>query len=312
MKKKISWLILCLLVIGAVVGLAFKYLNQPSAPKHHKHEVAQKIVWDNRQALVLDEYIKNWGKTFKPQRRFIRYFPGVAGSNYLGYNYPQDLDKNNIIYQHRRIKLGVSKDGIDRYAYNVVAIYSDATDATVTNSSRLYLFTIHQQKPLILVTTTPKHARKGMLYVKESTSKSLTTIFTQLFTANQVTIAKLAPDNQWPTITYRKDKLDYRQIGAMVEAYFSLSDTPLTKIAQEENFSIRHVKNGPLKVGYYNLSPKLTYTYDKDSVVMTSNDLTTPNATIKMADLVAATYKTRAQKNDIDRAARLINLRPNK
>lgn len=317
MKKQIALVVTLVTTLGVLAGCTTK---QVSTSKAHTTNLATVIApkqlsqtplkWDNRRALVLDEFIKTWAKGFKPHRHFTRYFPGVAGSNYLGYNYPQDLSKRNIIYQGGHMKLGISKAGEDIYNYNVVAIYSDASNANTKNADHLYLFTLHQGKPEIFVTYTPKNPRANLLYVKHSKSKALNEIFTQLVNANSTMVAKLAPDTQWPQVTYKGMHFDYRQIGAMVEAYFSLSDTKMSTIAHEENFSIMHVKKGPLRVGYYNLSPKLAYTYNNNEVIMTSNDLTTPNATIKLADLIATTYNTVGQQRDINRAALLINLKP--
>lgn len=269
------------------------------------------IKWDNQQALALDTFMKTWSKGFKPHRTFIRYFPGVAGSNYLGYNYPQDLNKRNLIYQGGRMKLGISKTGADKYNYNVVAIYSDALNANKPNADHLYLFTLHAGQPEVFVTTEIDNTSPKWLHVKQSKSKSLTTFFEHLVN-DGVKNPLVEPDFQkaWPTATYKNMTFDYRQIGVMVEAYFSLSNTKMIDIAHEENFSIMHVKKGPLRVGYYNLSPKLAYTYDGKQVVMTSNDLALPTATIPWSTLIAKTYATRAQQHDVNLAAQTVNLKP--
>lgn len=284
--------------------------SQVMSEKIATQEPIPRVVWSNRQALALDQFIKKWQKTYKPRRHFLRYFPGVAGSNYLGYSFPQTFSKRNLIYNGGQIKLGISKDGADKYNYNVVAVYSDATDATVKDADHLYIMTIHNGKPLILVDTNVAHPKHGFIYLKVSHNKQLTAAFSQIFYANSKELAALTPDEKWQPITYHGMTFNYRQLGAMLESYMSLSNEKITAIAHEESFSIMHVENGPLKVGYYNLSPKIGYTYNAAQLDMKSNDLVNPQETIPLHDLITATYRTRAQQRDIDYAAQIINLKP--
>ncbi|CAH0416231.1 DUF4767 domain-containing protein [Periweissella fabaria] len=268
------------------------------------------VVWSNRQALALDQFVKQWQKTYKPQRHFLRYFPGVAGSNYMGYSFPQDFSRRNLIYNGGQIKIGLSKDGADRYNYNVVAVYSDATNATKENTDHLYIMTIHNGQPVVLVNTTDPQPKKGFIYLKVSQNKALTTAFASILHAKPQALNALAGDKKWPLITFDGMTFDYRQLGAMLESYLSLSNERITSIAGEESFSIMHVEKGPLTIGYYNLSPKSAYTYDAKELVMKSNDLVNPTATIGLHDLIMSTYRTRKQQQDINYAAQIINLKP--
>ncbi|CAH0418359.1 DUF4767 domain-containing protein [Periweissella ghanensis] len=309
-----------IIVVGALLAGCAQSMGQEHATntaKRHvmtaqiaKQQPMPTVVWSNRQALALDQFIKEWQKTYKPRRHFLRYFPGVAGSNYLGYSFPQTFSKRNLIYNGGQIKLGISKDGTDKYNYNVVAVYSDATDATAKNADHLYIMTIHNGQPVIFVDTNVAHPKRGFIYLKASQNKQLTTAFSKIFNANTKELALLTPDEKWQPITYQGMTFNYRQLGAMLESYMSLSNEKITAIAHEESFSIMHVENGPLKVGYYNLSPKIGYTYNATQLDMKSNDLVNPQETIPLHNLIMATYRTRAQQRDIDYAAQIINLKP--
>ncbi|MCM0599443.1 DUF4767 domain-containing protein [Periweissella fabalis] len=290
-------------------ALEFKR-NETNTKQIAQQQPLPNVQWNNRQSLALDQFVKQWQKSYKPARHFLRYYPGVAGSNYLGYTFPQDFSKRNLIYNGGQMKLGISKDGADKYNYNVVAIYSDATNASLKDADHLYLMTIHNGKPLVFVNTTNSQAKKGFIYVKLSQNKQLVTAFTKIYTATPKELNKLSPDTRWQLVKYQGMTFDYRQLGAMLESYMSLSNEKITSIAHEESFSIMHVEDGPLKVGYYNLSPKLGYKYNANELEMKSNDLVNPEEKISLHDLIMATYRTRKQQNDINYAAQIINLKP--
>lgn len=137
-------------------------------------------LWSTTKLTQLDNFIASWGVTMA--QSYKRYYPenGAGEMNYYGVSYPRDLAKNNFAVDDHQVNMGLSQDGSGHYDYNIVAIYSDSADKNVAMNAHLYFFTIHEGRPVVLVTQQNQGMPDNLIHFKETANVDLKSEFQNL------------------------------------------------------------------------------------------------------------------------------------
>ena len=144
----------------------------PSAPP----TATTNTVWNLQKRSELLTFMQSWGDVMG--QSYIEYSPGFE-ANWYGYSFPSTLTRNNIAVGGNQAILQWSETGTVSDIYNVVAIYSDI--ATTTKMERhLYLFTILNGQPVVLVTMQNQGNAENMIYFKQSQNADLNNGFAEI------------------------------------------------------------------------------------------------------------------------------------
>ncbi|MGY3779374.1 DUF4767 domain-containing protein [Isobaculum melis] len=132
--------------------------------------------WNSQKKIALAAYMNTWGQ--KMGQSYIEYSPG-ADVNFYGVNFPSTFAQNNIAVNGARAAINWSGDGTGNNVYNVVAIYSDVE--TTTNMERhLYLFTLVNGQPMVLITMQNQGNAENLIYFTETQNTELRNGFAQI------------------------------------------------------------------------------------------------------------------------------------
>lgn len=130
---------------------------------------AATTLWSHQKRLELFSFMQSWGSVMG--QTYLEYAPGTE-ADWYGYSFPSVLSNNNIAVGGSQATLQWSTDGNSRDIYNVVAIYSDI--ATTDKLKRhLYLFTILNGQPIVLVTMQNQGNNENMIYFDQSQNADL-------------------------------------------------------------------------------------------------------------------------------------------
>lgn len=138
--------------------------------------VEPKTLWNLQKRLELLAFMQSWGDVMG--QSYIEYSPEFE-ANWYGYYFPSVLSRNNIAVGGNQAILQWSDNGAISNVYNVVAIYSDI--ATTDKLERhLYLFTILNGQPVVLVTMQNQGNAENMIYFKETQNADLINGFAEI------------------------------------------------------------------------------------------------------------------------------------
>lgn len=144
----------------------------PSAPP----TATTDTVWNLQKRSELLAFMQSWGDVMG--QSYIEYSPSFE-ANWYGYSFPSTLTRNNIAVGGNQVILQWSEMGTVSDIYNVVAIYSDI--ATTTKMDRhLYLFTILNGQPVVLVTMQNQGNAENMIYFEQSQNADLNNGFAEI------------------------------------------------------------------------------------------------------------------------------------
>lgn len=148
-----------------------KETTEPSKPT-----ATTNTVWNLQKRSELLTFMQSWGDVMG--QSYIEYSPSFE-ANWYGYSFPSTLTRNNIAVGGNQVILQWSETGTVSDIYNVVAIYSDI--ATTTKMERhLYLFTILNGQPVVLVTMQNQGNAENMIYFKQSQNADLNNGFAEI------------------------------------------------------------------------------------------------------------------------------------
>ncbi|WP_207696149.1 hypothetical protein DOK67_0000649 [Enterococcus sp. DIV0212c] len=134
------------------------------------------VPWNLQKRLDLLAFMQSWGDVMG--QSYIEYYPGFE-ANWYGYHFPSIFSRNNIAVGGNQAVLQWSENGTVSNVYNVVAIYSDI--ATTDKLERhLYLFTILNGQPIVLVTMQNQGNPENMIYFKQSQNADLNNGFAEI------------------------------------------------------------------------------------------------------------------------------------
>lgn len=199
--------------------------------------------WNAAKSQKLAAFMQSWGNTMNQQ--YKSYGPG-NNTNFYGIAVPQQFDQLLLKVNNQEVSMKWSKNGNGSADYNVVAIYCDSDSAQSMNE-HLYLFTIHNGRPVVLITQqtngnvdkAPDNGPDDGLHFKETANQDLKNGFNQIVNGKTPKInnqqsntnsQKDAPDN-FPSnmqgTWYSYDKSDDKIITMTVSGNkMTYSDNP--------------------------------------------------------------------------------------
>ncbi len=149
--------------------------SKPTAPSAPPTATTD-TVWNLQKRSELLAFMQSWGDVMG--QSYIEYSPSIE-ANWYGYSFPSTLTRNNIAVGGNQVILQWSEMGTVSDIYNVVAIYSDI--ATTTKMDRhLYLFTILNGQPVVLVTMQNQGNAENMIYFEQSQNADLNNGFAEI------------------------------------------------------------------------------------------------------------------------------------
>jgi len=142
-------------------------------------------LWSQTKTQKLSSFMVTWGKTM--QQTYDRYEPG-NNTNFYGLKYPLELKKGNIMVNNQSASLAWSSTGQGTADYEVVGIYSDSKNAGM--NAHLYLFTIHDGGPVVLVTQQNQGNEENKVYFKTTDNNNLKNGFSKIVSGQATSSAE--------------------------------------------------------------------------------------------------------------------------
>lgn len=133
-------------------------------------------LWNDNKNNKLNSYIMSWEKTLN--QNYTEYSPSHP-LNYMGYEYPTIFPKQKITVQGQPVTVEWSNNGKGNKDYEVVAIYSDLRN-TQAPSPHLYFFTIHNDRPVVLITQQTQGNDNNTVDFHPTENKDLANAFTAI------------------------------------------------------------------------------------------------------------------------------------
>lgn len=189
-----------------------------------------KMIWDESKAKHLATFIKDWSKTMN--QTYIAATP-TNNVNYYGILIPNGLSKvtSFVNYQKANFTWPDKDDGNqDGTNYQVVAAYVSVP--TQTMNMILYLFTLHNHQPEVLVTQT---TNGGVLYFRPTANKDLANGFKVIIDGKTPVVKSSSVVNSQPTTstkqpnTYNYNANTQKQYS---QQYYSTTQYPNTYYQQ--------------------------------------------------------------------------------
>lgn len=152
-----------------------------------------KTLWDADKSAALAKFMAHWSQTMKQQ--YQSYSPN-NDTDFYGVHYPSELSGNDNMrpaVDNQATSMEWSADGSGSANYKVVAIYSDEETADYA-AKHLYLFTIHQQQPVVLVTEQNQGNENNLLYFKETANTDLKNGFNNIFNNQDADVTSNSQD----------------------------------------------------------------------------------------------------------------------
>lgn len=137
------------------------------------------VLWSNEKKQELAKFMKSWGALMGQD--YSAYYPG-KDVNFYGFEFPTSLVEQTmtmtIVYQNEPIDIHWSETGEELDRYNLVAVYSDIKEGSMSN--HLYLFTIYNRQPLVLITMQNQGNDNNYLYFNQTENTDLAHGFAQV------------------------------------------------------------------------------------------------------------------------------------
>ncbi|SPS03967.1 hypothetical protein LAS9624_00799 [Latilactobacillus sakei] len=158
-----------------------KKTTTSSAKKVSRKQVTQtssstKAVWSSAKSQALKSYMADFSQSMNQQ--YADYQPGNE-THFFGLNYPSYFKEDKLAVDDQHVTADWSADGTGSSDYNVVGIYSDSA-AAHDMSAHLYLFTIHDGQPVVLITEQNQGMPDGLVHFKETANTDLKQNFAQI------------------------------------------------------------------------------------------------------------------------------------
>lgn len=165
-----------------------KKATQKSASKQktgssQSSAASEKTSWDETKKQQLKTYMVTFSQTMN--QSYQDYQPGT-NTDFYGLKYPDDLAKNNVAVNDQHVTASWSNDGQGQDDYQVVAVYSDAASSNY-GGQHLYLFTLHDQQPVILITEQNQGMPDQMIHFKETANADLKNHFAEIIAGQKAT-----------------------------------------------------------------------------------------------------------------------------
>lgn len=260
-------------------------------------------IWNNEKSRLLEQFVIQWGETsFNPAQEYQEYYPNPNGHDFLGYSFPEDLNNIKVAVNDQPVSMNISKDGTNKYDYNVVAIFSDAGLSQSTVGVHLYMMTIHNGQPVVLVTQQNQGTPDKMLHFSPTKNTDIEGKFDSLVHSNvDASVEKMS------IINYSGGKLDYRQIGLMLFKAQNPAVDLVDEATNNQKFILTRADDAYARFTIQSdTNNQITFTFDNSGVTIWNND--NSSRKVSYAQLVAQTYNTSAKQASLNRAAVLVNI----
>ncbi|WP_208422662.1 DUF4767 domain-containing protein [Latilactobacillus fragifolii] len=146
----------------------------------------EKELWSKDKMHKLATFMGNWGRSMG--QTYAAYYP-ENNTDFYGKKYPQDFSKNQIAVANQQVSVAWSEDGNGTADYQVVAIYAEDSSANF-GTAHLYLFSIHDDKPMVLITQQNQGMPDNLIHFDETKNATLKNGFSDIVngvTPNQPT-----------------------------------------------------------------------------------------------------------------------------
>ncbi|GGC90282.1 DUF4767 domain-containing protein [Enterococcus wangshanyuanii] len=135
------------------------------------------IPWDQQKRADLVQFMADWGQSM--DQSYVEYSPNRQ-VNWYGINFPSTFANNNIAVNGSPATVQWSESGLTDNVYNVVAIYSDMGTTGAVMNNHLYLFTILNGQPIVLITQQNQGNAENLVYFTTTQNADLTSGFAQI------------------------------------------------------------------------------------------------------------------------------------
>ncbi|MGX4645615.1 MULTISPECIES: DUF4767 domain-containing protein [Holzapfeliella] len=140
--------------------------------------------FDATKIAKMDNYMSDFS-TYMGQN-YKRYYPKVQDQtklNFYGFDITTDLDDFNYYVDNKPATFrlaSIKETSYNNSDYNIVGVYSDAETAPFAGA-HLYLLTIYNQKPQVLITMQNQGMPGNAMYFKQTENSNLASNFEKIY-----------------------------------------------------------------------------------------------------------------------------------
>lgn len=150
--------------------------------KSTSHSKKAETPWNSAKDQQLASFMSSWGATMN--QKYVKYTPNNPGNVY-GIKIPNDIYNGKwhlaISDIDNQVSSAWSENGQGaRNTYLIVACYSDFTNVKTTYGYHVYLFTIYNGKPVVLISEQNQGNEKNSYVFGETKNNELKNGFTQI------------------------------------------------------------------------------------------------------------------------------------
>ena len=258
-------------------------------------------LWDKDKDTHLESFMDQWGPTMKQE--YSKYNGTDSLKTSTDIVYPDDLSK--VTVEGSNSSIGWSKDGSNKYTYNVVAIYNYNGIVPPLPNHITYFFAFHNGEPIVLV----DQSRDGQPNLTETANTKLKSGFDDVVAGKVATIDSDTGNSQASTDNKKTTELtsDPKLVGVMVHQLALPGDD----LSKEDMLSI-YLDNGKYEIGIGTATSTIGYAINGEVVNYYTRDYSHGDSTatapliehsISLNDLESTYYSTDAQKQLVQSVA---------
>ena len=278
--------------IKTTTGIKKKHKSQANTANTKKSIV----FWDTAKDNQLESFIDQWAPTMK--QSYVKYDGTNSLKTSTGTVYPDDLSK--VTVQGANASIGWSKDGSNKYTYNVVAIYNYDGVVPPLPNHITYFFAFQNGEPIVLV----DQSRDGTPNLTETENTKVKSSFADIVSGKKVTVSS---DTESSSNKPAQLTTDPKLIGVMVHQLAMPGDDVtkedmLSIYTYPGNFGLG-IGSGVSTIGYEingNTVSYYTRHYDEKE---SSAEVSYIKHDISLRDLENNYYSTDAQKQTVQYVA---------
>ena len=257
-------------------------------------------LWDSKKDDQLKSFIDQWAPTM--QQSYVKYDGVHSITLPTDITYPDYLPK--VTVEGTNSSIGWSKDGKNKYTYNVVAIYNYDNKRPPMEGHITYFFAFKDGQPIALV----DQSTNGTPNLTETQNTKVRDAFAQIASGNSATSTSTDDTTKSTTQNDSQAVTDPKMIGIMVRELAR----PGGDLNAESDVLGVYTANGKYWIGTGTSSSNVGYTINGDTIHYFTKDYSGGASTadaplidhsISLSDLQKQYYSTADQKQTVQSLA---------
>ncbi|MEI5990851.1 hypothetical protein A5881_002356 [Enterococcus termitis] len=222
-----------------------KHSSTKESVEETKQTNTKTVSWTEKNASDLRQFMTSWGKTMKQE---YKEYSKANSVNFYGLSIPAGLLEGQMHpkVNEQLVEMNWLEDGEKKDSYTILTVYSDI-ETTPATGGHCYLFTIYQDKPVVLVTMQNQGNDENAIVFKETENQDLKNSFNQIVEGTFVPQREKAEE---PESTQNLDADTVKAIQLLKGTYykdgkgdpvFTIDDNYYTDLVMNKKYKIASI-----------------------------------------------------------------------